>query len=356
MPVSFPLDKIPGLPNQAVSLITDQILKFINKVQSEIERVISDAAKLPDDCGCDNPDVQDLLKRIQQIQELIAKLLELVPILEKIIKLVKTLIGVASAIKATVFLTPIVGQAALLAELAVVQNMVLANAGIAVKQLGVIPPSIKASLEATLFGLAPIITELDTKCTGNADAGGGAGPRSSAMAVNSALQDAINDLDYSDSIPETDPAGEWLLVNGDGLDKNGKSDSPKPGVPPYPRSPFISADGNLWVWNGEMDPGSGVAWGSAESRVDDDTMGSEFYSEINVGISDITARVNAIEELVEQQQSLLTSLQEAPAQSYNVTEPPSEELGKPGDYAIDTENKNIYGPKTSTGWPSPVNF
>jgi len=62
------------------------------------------------------------------------------------------------------------------------------------------------------------------------------------------------------------------------------------------------------------------------------------------------------QELVEQQQSLLTSLQEAPAQSYNVTEPPAKELGKPGDYAIDTENKNIYGPKTSSGWPAPVNF
>ena len=70
MPVSFPLDKIPALPNQAVSLIVDQIVKFINKIQLEIEKVISDCAKLPDNCNCDSPEIQDLLDRIKKIQDL----------------------------------------------------------------------------------------------------------------------------------------------------------------------------------------------------------------------------------------------------------------------------------------------
>ena len=356
MPVTFPLDKIPGLPNIAVSLITDQVLKFINKIQSEIEKVISDAAKLPDGCDCDNPNVQDLLKRIKDIQELISKILELVPILEKIVKTVKILIGVANAIKASVFLTPIVGQAALLGELAIVQNMIIANAGIAVKQLSVIPPSIKASLESTLFGLAGVVAKLDSVCTGAADDGSGDSSGVSGIGVNQALQNAIDQLDYSDSIPEKSPAGQWTLVSGDGLDGDGNSDNPSPGVPPFPKSPYVSPNNNVWVWSGEMDPGSGIAWGSEQSRKDDATMGSEFYSEINVGIEDLKAQVSAIEDIVEQQQSLLKSLQEAPAQSYNGTEPPTEELGKPGDYFIDTKNKNIYGPKTSNGWPSPVNF
>ena len=51
MPVSFPLDKIPALPAQAVALMVDQINVFINKIQLEIEATISEAAKLPDDCG-----------------------------------------------------------------------------------------------------------------------------------------------------------------------------------------------------------------------------------------------------------------------------------------------------------------
>ena len=71
MPVSFPLDKIPALPNQAVALIVDQIVKFINKIQVEIEKVISDCAKLPDNCNCDSPDIQDLLERIENIKNVI---------------------------------------------------------------------------------------------------------------------------------------------------------------------------------------------------------------------------------------------------------------------------------------------
>ena len=58
MPVSFPLDKVPAIPGIAVSLINDQVLKFISKIQGEIEKVISDAAKLPDGADCDNPEVQ----------------------------------------------------------------------------------------------------------------------------------------------------------------------------------------------------------------------------------------------------------------------------------------------------------
>ena len=72
MPVSFPLDKIPALPAQAVALLVDQINVFINKIQSEIEATISEAAKLPDDVGCDYPPIQDLLARIKNIQNIVA--------------------------------------------------------------------------------------------------------------------------------------------------------------------------------------------------------------------------------------------------------------------------------------------
>ena len=357
MPVSFPLDKVPAIPGIAVSLINDQVLKFISKIQGEIEKVISDAAKLPDGADCDNPEVQDLLKRIKDIQELISKILELIPLLDKIVKAVKVLIGVANAIKALTLLNPITAVPVLAAELVVVQNMTLANAGIAVKQLSVIPPSIKASLNSTISGLAGVVTKLDSICTGNTGDGADSGVDSGAgIGVDSSLQQAINDLDYSDSIPERQPAGAWRLVSGNGLDSDGNSDNPTPGVPPFPKSPFTTENNNIYVWNGELDPGTGVAWGSEQSRKDDATMGTEFYNEINVGIDDIKAQVASIEELVEQQQNLLKSLQEAPAQSYNGTEPPRDDTGKPGDYFVDTKRNNIYGPKTSNGWPPPVKF
>ena len=339
MPVSFPLDKIPALPNQAVALIVDQIVKFINKIQVEIEKVISDCAKLPDDCDCDSPDIQDLLERIRQIQELVEKILQLVPLIEKIVNLLKTLVGIANAIKALQLLNPITALPVLAAELVIVQNMILANAGIAVKQLGTIPPQIRISLESALGGLGDVAVQIGGVCSDEV----------SINATNS-LRNAIDNLDFSDSIPEKQPAGSWLLVQGSG--GNGAPLNP----PSNPKSPYNDTDGSIWIWDGEIDPGTGIAWGSEQSRKDDETMGSEFYTEINTGIEDIKSRIGLIESLVDTQQDLLKSLQEAPAQSYNGEGAPETSLGKPGDYYVDTKNKNIYGPKTSSGWPSPVNF
>jgi len=344
MPVSFPLDKIPALPAQAVALMVDQINVFVNKIQLEIEATISEAAKLPDDCGCDYPPIQDLLARIKNIQKMVEKVMELVPLIEKIVKLLKALLAIASAIKASIFLIPIVGQAALMAELAIVQNMVLANAAVAVKQLGTIPKSMATSLESTLRNLASVAVQLDTKCGDEVNGDGG------NLVTNINLQTAIDEYDFSDSIPEKQPAGEWILIQG-----IGSLGSPI-GQPPIPKSPYTDANGDIWIWNGELDPGTGVAWGSKRSRLDDNTMGSEFYSELNVGINDITARIETIELLVNSQRDLLTSLQEAPAQSYNGSGPPDPELGKSGDYYIDTNGNGIYGPKDNNGWPDVVNY
>ena len=88
----------------------------------------------------------------------------------------------------------------------------------------------------------------------------------------------------------------------------------------------------------------------------DGGLPSEFYREVNVSKDDIEQRLDLIKDLIDSQQDLLTSLQEAPAQSYNGTTPPEPSLGKSGDYFIDTAAKQIYGPKTNTGWPTPVNY
>ena len=80
-------------------------------------------------------------------------------------------------------------------------------------------------------------------------------------------------------------------------------------------------------------------------------MDSEFYQEINVSEEDLTRRSDDIQKLIEQQQSLLT-LQEAPSKVYQQAGLPNNNLGKTGDYYIDTQNLKIYGPKISdTEWP-----
>ena len=83
-----------------------------------------------------------------------------------------------------------------------------------------------------------------------------------------------------------------------------------------------------------------------------DLLDSEFYQEINVSDEDLTTRSEDIQKLIEQQQSLLT-LQEAPSKVYQLIGRPDNDLGKTGDYYIDTQNLMIYGPKPSdTEWPS----
>ena len=97
---------------------------------------------------------------------------------------------------------------------------------------------------------------------------------------------------------------------------------------------------------------------STESTVTDynDLVPTEFYNESNVSENDLTQRSDSIEQLVEQQRNLLTSLQEAPSQVYKQEGNPPPELGKIGDYYLNTSNNVSYGPKISdTDWGNPLN-
>jgi hypothetical protein len=81
-----------------------------------------------------------------------------------------------------------------------------------------------------------------------------------------------------------------------------------------------------------------------------DLVATEFYNEYNVSDSDLQGRSDAIEYLLEQQQNLLTSLQEAPSVVYRMTGLPDTAIGKSGDYYIDINTDIIYGPKLSDRW------
>jgi hypothetical protein len=88
-----------------------------------------------------------------------------------------------------------------------------------------------------------------------------------------------------------------------------------------------------------------------------DLVPTEFYSEKNVSESDLQDRSDTIEELLTQQRNLLTSLQEAPSKVYQQPGVPAGQVGKIGDYYIDTQSSSIYGPKPSlTDWGQPVNL
>jgi len=87
-----------------------------------------------------------------------------------------------------------------------------------------------------------------------------------------------------------------------------------------------------------------------------DELPSEFYQTKNVSDSDLQQRSDAIQELITQQENLLSSLQEAPSQVYKDAGPPASNLGKLGDFYVDTKDNIPYGPKKSnTNWGGPIN-
>ncbi len=87
-----------------------------------------------------------------------------------------------------------------------------------------------------------------------------------------------------------------------------------------------------------------------------DLLASEFYRDVNVSETDLDQRSDTIQQLVEQQQNLLTSLLEAPSQVYKQNGIPAGNLGKIGDFYVDTQNNIVYGPKISdSDWGGPLN-
>ena len=300
MPLVPPLDKIPNLPGEAVGLIMTEINKLLDMIFEKLDSIIEKVIKLPDDCGCDDPRIKEIEELLRQAMELIAALQKIPPVIQKIKVILSAISAVATAIKAAMLMNPTTAVFTLASLAALMQDMIIANTIAATKQFNVLPDTMQRSIDLMSSKLAGITNRLGQACPGK------------SFDAPSEVADAIKKIDYSDTVP-------GYLSGGDS------------GGGRFPE-------------------------GSQESRDVDATLGTDFYTEVNVISDTIQQRVDLIEQIVSDQQDLLTSLQEAPAQSYNGSGPPDENLGKPGDYYVETSGKAIHGPKTSTGWPPPVNY
>ena len=334
-----PLDKIPKIPFELTNILDREISKLLDQALDQVTLAVQEAIALPDDIQCDDPRIEALRKRIEQVNNIITKLQEIVPIIDKVTSGINTLIGIANSIKAVQLLNPVTGPFLIAQELVLAQTLIVSNANQAVEELiqGIVP-KINSSLQNAVAKLVPVANIISQACN-----------QDSTLSGTENLQNAINDLDYGDTIPGY-PGGRWILISGSGVQGE------PVGLPPNPPSPFNDGDGT-WFYSGEgyQNP-NGISWGSEQSRMEDATIGTEFYTQTNVSTNDMKKYLETVNRLVESQQDLLTSLQEAPAQSYTGTTPPDNSLGKSGDYYVDTNENKIYGPKTNSGWPDPVNF
>ena len=78
---------------------------------------------------------------------------------------------------------------------------------------------------------------------------------------------------------------------------------------------------------------------------------SEFYRDVNVSDEDLQVRIDQIQELLDEQLSVLDNLIESPSSVRRGSGAPAANLGNIGDYYIDTNTQTVYGPKsTQNSW------
>ena len=294
MSVIPPLDRITKAPALGVDKIQQQFNKILDSIADQANKTIKDSAKLPINVNSDDPRVKNIKQSLENIQLSITKVQENIPKIQKAVTAITTIISTAQGINASIAAAQLAVPVTAGLFIAM-QTQALQNQLI-VNAIEAVKPlqSLPDQIESKITILIPIL-----------------------IAAISKLNTITND-DVELNVPS--------IPRADDVELN---------VPSIPRADDVelNTDNNY-----------------------NDLIPTEFYNELNVSETDLTQRSDSIEQLVEQQQNLLTSLQEAPSQVYRGNGNPLPNLGKIGDYYLNTSNNVSYGPKISDNdWGTPIN-
>ena len=294
MSVIPPLDRITKAPALGVDKIQQQFNKILDSIADQANKTIKDSAKLPTNVNSDDPRVKNIKQSLENIQLSITKVQENIPKIQKAVTAITTIISTAQGINASIAAAQLAVPVTAPLFIAM-QTQALQNQLI-VNAIEAVKPlqSLPDQIESKITILIPIL-----------------------IAAISKLNTITND-DVELNVPS--------IPRADDVELN---------VPSIPRADDVelNTDNNY-----------------------NDLIPTEFYNELNVSETDLTQRSDSIEQLVEQQQNLLTSLQEAPSQVYRGNGNPLPNLGKIGDYYLNTSNNVSYGPKISDNdWGTPIN-
>jgi hypothetical protein len=296
MSVIPPLDRIAKAPALGVDKIQQQFNNILDSIVDRANKTIKDSAKLPTNVNCDDPRVKNIKQSLENIQLSITKVQENIPKIQSAVTAITTIIstaqGINAALAAAQLSNPVTAPLFIAMQTQALQNQLIVNAIEAVKPLQSLPDQIESKILTLVPVLTTAIAKLNTVC----------------------------DDDIELNIPTNISTG----VNPTNI---------LTGVNPTNILTGLNTDNNY-----------------------NDLIPTEFYNELNVSETDLTQRSNSIEQLVDQQQNLLTSLQEAPSQVYRGNGNPLPNLGKIGDYYLNTSNNVSYGPKISDNdWGTPIN-
>jgi hypothetical protein len=294
MSVIPPLDRITKAPALGVDKIQQQFNKILDSIADQANKTIKDSAKLPTNVNSDDPRVKNIKQSLENIQLSITKVQENIPKIQNAVTAITTIISTAQGINASIATAQLAIPVTAPLFIAM-QTQALQNQLI-VNAIEAVKPlqSLPDQIESKITILIPIL-----------------------IAAISKLNTITND-DVELNVPS--------IPRADDVELN---------VPSIPRADDVelNTDNNY-----------------------NDLIPTEFYNELNVSETDLTQRSDSIEQLVDQQQNLLTSLQEAPSQVYRGNGNPLPNLGKIGDYYLNTSNNVSYGPKISDNdWGTPIN-
>ena len=294
MSVIPPLDRITKAPALGVDKIQQQFNKILDSIADQANKTIKDSAKLPTNVNSDDPRVKNIKQSLENIQLSITKVQENIPKIQKAVTAITTIISTAQGINASIATAQLAVPVTAGLFIAM-QTQALQNQLI-VNAIEAVKPlqSLPDQIESKITILIPIL-----------------------IAAISKLNTITND-DVELNIPSI-PRADNVELNVLNI--------------PLTDDVELNTDNNY-----------------------NDLIPTEFYNELNVSETDLTQRSDSIEQLVEQQQNLLTSLQEAPSQVYRGNGNPLPNLGKIGDYYLNTSNNVSYGPKISDNdWGTPIN-
>ena len=294
MSIIPPLDRLTKAPSFGVDKIQQQFNDILDSVIDQANKTIKDSAKLPTNINSDDPRVKNIKQSLENIQLLITKVQENIPKIQSAITAITTIISTAQGINAALAAAQLSNPVTAPLFIAM-QTQALQNQLI-VNAIEAVKPlqSLPDQIESKITILIPIL-----------------------IAAISKLNTITND-DVELNIPSI-PRADNVELNVLNI--------------PLTDDVELNTDNNY-----------------------NDLIPTEFYNESNVSETDLTQRSNSIEQLVEQQRNLLTSLQEAPSQVYKQEGNPPPELGKIGDYYLNTSNNVSYGPKISDNdWGTPIN-
>jgi hypothetical protein len=294
MSVIPPLDRITKAPALGVDKIQQQFNKILDSIADQANKTIKDSAKLPINVNSDDPRVKNIKQSLENIQLSITKVQENIPKIQKAVTAITTIISTAQGINASIAAAQLAVPVTAGLFIAM-QTQALQNQLI-VNAIEAVKPlqSLPDQIESKITILIPIL-----------------------IAAISKLNTITND-DVELNIPSI-PRADNVELNVLNI--------------PLTDDVELNTDNNY-----------------------NDLIPTEFYNELNVSETDLTQRSDSIEQLVDQQQNLLTSLQEAPSQVYRGNGNPLPNLGKIGDYYLNTSNNVSYGPKISDNdWGTPIN-